>query len=64
MELALQPAEVSLLHRVLSGYLSDLRREITDTEKYELREELKSDEVLIKAIIARLEQMGQIVAHG
>lgn len=64
MELALQPAEVSLLHRVLSSYLSDLRMEITDTEKYELREELKSDEALLKAIIARLEQMGGIVAHG
>jgi hypothetical protein len=60
MELPLQPAEASLLHRVLTSYLSDLRMEISNTEQYEFREELKADEALIKGLIARLEQMGAI----
>ncbi len=54
MELALQPEEVALLRRILSNYLSDLRMEIADTERYDLRQELKRDEEVIKSLLARL----------
>lgn len=54
MELALQPEEVALLRRILSNYLSDLRMEIADTERYDLRQELKRDEEMIKSLLARL----------
>jgi ABC-type anion transport system duplicated permease subunit len=57
MELALQPAEVALLRRILTNYLSDLRMEIADTERYDLRQELKRDEEMIKRLLARLAQL-------
>lgn len=57
MELALQPEEVALLQRILSNYLSDLRMEIADTERYDLRQELKRDEEMIKSLLARLAQL-------
>ncbi len=56
MELSLQPKERTMLLAILTNYLSDLRMEITDTEKFALREELKADEAMVKDIIARLEQ--------
>lgn len=54
MELELQDSEVQLLERVLTSALGDLRMEITDTEKFELRESLKKDEEVLKSIIRRL----------
>lgn len=58
MELTLEPREAALLRRVLTDYLSELRMEVAGTEDYELREDLKGDEVVIKGLIARLEQAG------
>jgi hypothetical protein len=57
MELMVQPDEVALLKRILTNYLSDLRMEIADTERYEFRQELKQDEEMIKRLLARLEQL-------
>ncbi len=54
MELTLQPGEAELLRIMLSNRLSDLRMEISNTEKYELREALKREEATIKALIERL----------
>jgi hypothetical protein len=55
MELQLQPEEVAVLRDVLQHFLSDLRMEIADTDKYDFRQALKKDEEIIKALIARLE---------
>ncbi len=56
MEFNLQPEEGKLLARILSEYLSDLRMEISNTEKYEWRENLKQEEEMIKAMMARLNE--------
>lgn len=50
--------EAVLLKQILSNHLSDLRMEITDTENYDMRESMKRDEAMIKALIAKLDQMG------
>jgi hypothetical protein len=55
MNLELTDDEVVLLHRVLENYLPALREEVYKTEKFEWRESLKQDEVLLKSLIARLE---------
>ncbi|MBI4322540.1 MAG: hypothetical protein HY675_28955 [Chloroflexi bacterium] len=54
MKLDLQPEEADLLKRILVNYVSDLRMEISQTDSFDLRQELKRDEVIIKAIIERL----------
>jgi hypothetical protein len=54
MELTLQDSEVQLLERLLTSALGDLRMEITDTEKFEMRESMKKDEEVLKSIIRRL----------
>ena len=56
MELTLQPEEATLLTQILTNYVSDLRMEISNTDSYELRQQLQRDEATIKGIIARLEQ--------
>lgn len=58
MQLTLQPDEATLLKDILTSYLSDLRMEIGDTENYELREDLKRDEEMIKVLLARLAEIG------
>lgn len=58
MDFTLQPDEAEVLQRILDTYLADLRMEIVDTERFEMREALKQDEVLIKSLIARLKQAG------
>jgi hypothetical protein len=54
VDLHLAPDEVSLLSRVLTSYLSDLRAEIVKTENYEFRQGLKDDEASIKSLLSRL----------
>jgi len=56
MQLSLNTGEAALLRTILSQYLSDLRMEISNTEKYELREALKREENTLKSLIARLGQ--------
>ncbi|MBI2863383.1 MAG: hypothetical protein HYX94_02320 [Chloroflexi bacterium] len=61
MDIKLQPEEAKLFARILDEYLSDLRMEIGRTEQYDLRESMKQDESMIKAMLARLNQ-GQMQA--
>ncbi len=44
-----------ILRDSLSGYLSDLRLEIADTDNHDFREQLKKKEAVLKAILAQLE---------
>ncbi|MBI4497623.1 MAG: hypothetical protein HY689_06990 [Chloroflexi bacterium] len=54
MDIRLEDNEFEVLRRALTMFLSDLRMEISNTEKYELRESLKADEAAIKAILTKL----------
>jgi len=56
MQLSLESNEAEVLKRVLSQFLSDLRMEVRDTESYNMRQDLKKDEDVLKSIIARLGQ--------
>ena len=47
-------AEAEILLGVLEDYLSDLRFEIADTERKELRDVLKAREDVLNGLIARL----------
>ena len=53
-ELALTEDEQEVLVRILNRYLSDLRFEISNTERLELRQALHKDEDVIKALLERL----------
>lgn len=55
MQLHLEPEEAAVLTQVLKDFLSDLRMEIVSTENYDMREDLKREEAVIKGIIERLE---------
>lgn len=54
MNIDLDPRETDLLRQILANYLSDLRMEISDTDRAELREALKRDEATITRLIGRL----------
>lgn len=54
-ELKLSDEDAKELCGVLEDYLSDLRMEIADTDSFDLREELKRTEVLLKRLIADLD---------
>lgn len=54
MNVQLSDEQVSLLKRVLTDDLSDLRMQITDTEDYDLRQALKHDEQLLLDILTTL----------
>ncbi len=58
MHLTLEPHEATLLRNVLMAYLADLKAEISNTENYDMREEMKRDEETIKELIGRLERSG------
>jgi hypothetical protein len=60
MELPLNTDEAQLLHRILTTTLSNLRMEISNTDSYDFRQALKQDEVMIRDLIARLEQATQL----
>jgi hypothetical protein len=53
-DLKLSDEEAKTLQNVLSEYLSDLRMEIADTESFDLRQELKRTEALIKRLLSQL----------
>ena len=55
MELTLDANEAEVLKRVVSQALSDLPMEISDTDNYDMRQDLKRDEETLKSIIARLD---------
>lgn len=54
MQLTFEPAERDLLDRVLNRYLGDLRAEIGKTENFEMRQDLKHDEDMLKSLLERL----------
>lgn len=55
MELTLQDGEVNYLLRLLQQDLSELKMEISNTESYDMRQQLKQDEVVLKSILRRLD---------
>ena len=52
--LLLQPDEADLLDRILSNYLVELHSEIGHTDRYELRQALKQDRVVVAGLVAQL----------
>jgi len=53
-QLSLTPEEQSILVEALESFLSDLRMEIADTEKKDLRDVLKNQERVIGRILQSL----------
>ncbi|HTT69541.1 MAG TPA: hypothetical protein VMF70_16060 [Gemmatimonadales bacterium] len=53
-QLDLTAEEAAVLRQALESYLSDLRMEITDTERMEYREELKRQEEILTRLEERL----------
>lgn len=54
MEITLDANEVDVVGRTLRNFLGDLRMEISNTEKYDLRQSLKADEDAIKQVLTKL----------
>jgi hypothetical protein len=54
MQVNLDEGEVSALLSALDFYLPQLREEIGRTENYDMREQLKSQEQVLSALIAKL----------
>jgi hypothetical protein len=52
--LELTDAEARVLREVLESYLKELTTEISNTEKFELREELKQNREVIRKIVKNL----------
>ena len=53
-QLNLTDAEAVLLQSVLEDYISDLRMEISDTDRMDFREQLKSQEAMLKRMLEAL----------
>ena len=53
-DLKLTNEEAAELKEVLTSYVSDLRMEIADTDKYEFREQLKQRKKLLVNLIAKI----------
>lgn len=53
-DIRLNDQETEVLRRALGLFLSDLRMEIADTESFEMRQDLKADEAVIKGILVKL----------
>ena len=53
-EVTLTDKEEKMLKGILESYLSDLRREVADTDRKAYRDELKVEEVFLKELIAKL----------
>jgi hypothetical protein len=54
MQLSLAPNEATLLQRILTNHLGDLREEIYKTENHDWRVALHEDERIIKSLLQRL----------
>lgn len=57
MKLDVTDNEAQLLSKILTQWLGELRTEIRHTDGYQMREELRQQEEIVKALIARLEQL-------
>ncbi|HUK21837.1 MAG TPA: hypothetical protein VLV45_09820 [Gemmatimonadales bacterium] len=53
-DLNLTPDEATIIANALQSYVSDLRMEIADTDAQPVRERLKKEEAVLKAVIQRL----------
>ncbi len=58
MDIKLEANEAGVLRQVLSNFAGDLRMEIADTDKYEVRDSLKEDEEALKSILKKLGIVG------
>jgi len=56
IDLKLTNEEAEELKDVLTSYVSELRMEIADTDKYEFRETLKQKEKFLKDVMSRLSE--------
>ncbi|MHB1417692.1 MAG: hypothetical protein ACYC1C_20790 [Chloroflexota bacterium] len=56
MELKLNTEEARLLKQVLTDYLSDLRMEVAETENFDMRQDLKANEAMLKSVVDRLDK--------
>lgn len=54
MKLSLTTREASMLGKVLTSYLGDLRFEISSTDRMDFRESLKKEEVFLKRVLHEL----------
>ena len=54
-QITLTPEEAATLRRILSNYVSDLRVEITNTDSWQFRQNLKREEVLLRKLVAQLD---------
>jgi len=52
--LTLTASELAVLRQVLTSYVTELRSEISHTERYEFREALKQERSLLEGVIHRL----------
>lgn len=64
MELRISEDEAAALSRALESYLSDLRMEITDTERLQMRQRLKADAELLSGLKRRLDARAGVVADA
>ena len=55
MQLDLSAREQEVLLATLENAVSDLGGEISDTEKFEFRENLKAQKAILRAIVERLQ---------
>jgi hypothetical protein len=55
IEIEMTPKEIEIFRDVLENFISDLRMEITDTDKQDYRESLKTKKNLIVKIKQKLE---------
>jgi len=55
IEIELTPKEIEIFRDVLENFISDLRMEITDTDKQDYRESLKAKKNMIVKIKQKLE---------
>ncbi len=62
IDIHLTESEVETLHKILDTYLSDLRVEIADTDSKDFRDILKSEEMVIKEFLHRLENTPNRIA--
>lgn len=54
MQLMLEAKEQEILMEVLTHTISDLGHEISDTDKYEFRQDLKERKRILQGILSRL----------
>ena len=62
MEISLSGEEADLVARVLRQYHSDLREEIYKTETFDVKDQLKREEIVLEGILDKLTKAQTSVA--